>query len=105
MARLPEEWEAVKPMVQERLPGALLVMISEVGYFFSPLRLRALTGRIAALAATQERTTVVACHWRHEIEGWPLRGGDVHRILDEGLGLARRQHVEQEDYLLTVWSR
>jgi hypothetical protein len=86
--------------------GADLVVLSEVGYFLSPGRLRELGRRASELAAASgsERATVLACHWRHEIVGWPLRGEKVHEILDEVLGLPRRAHLVEDDVVLSVWS-
>lgn len=97
-ARLPEDWHAVPGDVE-------LVVVSEVGYFLSPRRLRDLAGRVRGLLDGAPRATVLACHWRHEIVGWPLRGDDVHAVLEEELGLARRSSLVEEDVVLTVWSR
>ena len=82
-----------------------LVLVSEVGYFLSPGRLRALAGRVRRSLEGTPRATVLACHWRHEIVGWPLRGDDVHALLEEELGLPRRSSLLEEDVVLTVWSR
>src|SRR5690606_19626444 len=74
-ASLPEEWA----LLEEHLPGDVdLVVLSEVGYFLSPARLRDLAGRVAELVSGAPRATVFACHWRHDIVGWPLVGDDVH---------------------------
>ena len=54
---------------------------------------------------TAARAAVLACHWRHEIVGWPLRADDVHAILEAELGLPRRTTTVEDDVLLTVWSR
>lgn len=79
---------------------AELVVISEVGYFLSPARLQNLADRIASSPCR----TVVACHWRHDIEGWPLNGASVHRILRERLGMPRRTSVTDADFVLDVFS-
>lgn len=100
-AQLPEEWD--------RLAGEAgswdLVVVSEVGYFLSPARLGALADRVREGLAAGEQAAVLACHWRHEIVGWPLRGDDVHALLDARLGLTRRSHVVEDDVVLTVWTR
>jgi hypothetical protein len=82
-----------------------LVVVSEVGYFLSPGRLRTLARRVRKRLADRPRATVVACHWRHEIVGWPLRGDDVHAVLETELGLPRRSRLVEDDVVLTVWSR
>lgn len=89
--RAPEELEPV---------DADLVVISEIGYFLSPLRLRELARRVSASGGS----TVVACHWRHEIVGWPLDGNAVHKILRESLGLPSTVLVEDADFLLEVFT-
>ncbi|WP_169448507.1 PIG-L family deacetylase [Ornithinimicrobium pekingense] len=97
-ARLPEEWHVVPEDVE-------LVVVSEVGYFLSPNRLRTLARRVRGTLEGRSRATVLACHWRHEIVGWPLRGDDVHALLEEELGLPRRSCLVEDDVVLTVWSR
>lgn len=53
-----------------------LVVLSEVGYFLSPIALERSFDRVAGCLA--ERGVVVLCHWRHPIDGWVLDGADVH---------------------------
>ena len=89
--RVPEELPAV---------DADLVVISEIGYFLSPLRLRDLARRVAASGCS----TVVACHWRHDIAGWPLNGPAVHRILRDRLGMPRRASINDADFVLDIFS-
>lgn len=119
-ARVPEEWDSLLAALRPDTSGAGepgrpdgsptdgvadLVVVSEVGYFLSPRRLAVLTGRVRSLVSGAERATVVACHWRHEIVGWPLRGDDVHAVLEAGLDLPRTSQLVEEDFVLTVWSR
>ena len=54
-----------------------LVVVSEVGYFLSPVALEGLVGRVADSLTPDG--VVVLCHWRHPVKGWPLDGEDVHR--------------------------
>ncbi|MGO0575705.1 PIG-L family deacetylase [Ornithinimicrobium panacihumi] len=107
-AQLPEEWDRLERdwLHQDTGDGRPdLVVVSEVGYFMSPGRLAALADRIRESLSDAEHATVLACHWRHEIVGWPLRGDDVHAILDARLGLPRRSELVEDDVVLTVWSR
>lgn len=98
-AMLPEEWD--------RLQGRTfdLVVVSEIGYFLSPGRLTSLADRVSESLAHNESATVLACHWRHEIVGWPMRGDEVHDRLDAHLGLRRRSQAIEDDVVLTVWTR
>ncbi len=104
-ASLPEDWARLE---EELGDGPVeLAVLSEVGYFLSPRRLAELADRVGALVAETETATVLACHWRHEIVGWPLTGDQVHAIVGDRLaahGLERRSHLVEEDVVLTVWA-
>ena len=107
-ARLPEDWERLEEVLRDGRAADVrpdLVVVSEVGYFLSPGRLTALAGRIRDALSHEEHATVLACHWRHDIVGWPLDGDGVHAILESHLGLTRRSHLVEDDVLLTVWTR
>ena len=54
-----------------------LVVLSEVGYFMSPVALDEAVERIRGCLAPEG--CVVLCHWRHEVVGWPLDGPAVHQ--------------------------
>ncbi len=80
-----------------------LVVVSEVGYFLSPDRLRELC-RLVTAGLTDDGA-VVLCHWRHEIVGWPLDGSAVHDLWRASTDLSVLvEHVEP-DFLLTVLTR
>ncbi|GGM82217.1 hypothetical protein GCM10009721_03360 [Terrabacter tumescens] len=92
--RVPEEWP----------DGRFdLVVVSEVGYFLSPKRLRQLVARVEA--SLDEDGAVVLCHWRHPVRGWPLDGARVHEIWrDASRTPVVVTHVE-DDFRLDVLSR
>ncbi len=79
-----------------------LVVVSETGYFLSPGRLDALIGCIRRSLAPGG--VVLACHWRHDIRGWPLGGPQVHALMHHRLGLRRIVQHDEDDFLLSVWS-
>ncbi|HET7799752.1 MAG TPA: bifunctional PIG-L family deacetylase/class I SAM-dependent methyltransferase [Humibacillus xanthopallidus] len=90
-AHLPEAWP----------DGRFdLVVVSEVGYFLSPERLRGLIAR--AEASLTDDGVVVLCHWRHPVVGWPLDGPRVHEIwrATSSLGVVARHR--EPDFLLDV---
>ena len=77
-----------------------LIVLSEVGYYFGD----ALDGVLAAARAALSPTgDLVACHWRHPVDDYPLSGDEVHARI-AGLGLTRLVRHEEEDFLLEVWS-
>lgn len=53
-----------------------LVVLSEAGYFLSPVVLDRLIARIARVLTTDG--CLVLAHWRHPISGWPMSGPEVH---------------------------
>lgn len=92
--RVPEEWPAA---------DFDLIVLSEVGYYCGPDDLRELASR--ASASLTDDGVLLACHWRHPVGEYPLRGDDVHRALTAEPGLAVLvEHVE-EDFVLQVFTR
>ncbi|MET0304292.1 MAG: PIG-L family deacetylase [Microbacteriaceae bacterium] len=79
-----------------------LVVISEVGYYFTAAGLRALAEEVRGVLA--DGGDVVLCHWRPEVTDYPLGGDEVHAILTRALGLAVVSRAENTDFLLEVLS-
>jgi SAM-dependent methyltransferase len=79
-----------------------LIVISELGYFLDNDSLDALAAK--ALQTLRSGGCVLACHWRRPITGCTLDGDEVHRRLDEELGLHRLTHLQEADFRLDVWS-
>ncbi len=78
-----------------------LIVLSEIAYYWSADDLRLALQRIRASLAPAG--VLVACHWRHPIEGAPLDGAVVHAALAH-LGLARLARHVEDDVLLDVWT-
>ncbi len=91
---VPERW----PAADQRFD---LIVLSELGYYLDAARMQ----RLAALAraSLSPGGVVVGCHWRHPIEGCVLRGDEVQRLLDAGLGLPRLCTIDDADFRLDVW--
>lgn len=53
-----------------------LIVISEVGYYLSPAELDAVLDK--SEDSLLPGGTLVMCHWRRPISGWPLDGDSVH---------------------------
>ncbi|CUR55564.1 hypothetical protein NOCA2280006 [metagenome] len=83
-----------------------LVVMSESGYFLTPLQLETTLERIAGSLTADG--VVVACHWRHPIRGWPLDGELVHERMLEAFA---DQSIEmlalhlEPDFVLHVFGR
>ena len=48
---------------------------------------------------------LVACHWRHPVEEYPLRGDTVHAVLRSRTEVVALARHEEEDFLLDVLVR
>ena len=79
-----------------------LIVISELAYYLDEAELARLSERLGESLAPGG--TVLACHWRQPIEGWPHSGDFVHARLREMLNLAPLARYQDEDMLLDVWS-
>ncbi len=77
-----------------------LVVVSEVGYFLSPGRLRELCRRVEEGLTSDG--VVLLCHWRHHVVGWPLDGPAVHDLWRTATGLDVLVEHAEPDFLLTV---
>ena len=88
--RVPDDWPS----------GTYdLVVISEVGYYLDTGDLSALLDYTAADLA--EDGFVVACHWRHWVEDYPLSGDEVHEQMADRW--PRVSRVDEADFLLDVF--
>lgn len=79
-----------------------LVVLSEVGYYLDADDCRRL-GEYAAAGAED----LVAVHWRHPVDDYPLSGDEVHRILSATCSTAGMAHLVEhveDDFRLDVWS-
>ncbi len=80
-----------------------LVVLSELGYYLDREDCR----ELAHLTATSARN-VVAVHWRHPVDDYPLPGDQVHHLIDQAAakgGLDRLCCHVEADFRLGVWSR
>ena len=48
---------------------------------------------------------LLACHWRHPVGEYPLRGDEVHRALQAEPGLSVLAEHLEEDFVLHVFTR
>jgi len=91
--RLPADW-----------PGGRfdLIVLSEVGYYLAPTDwLQVIEQSVASLTLDGG---LLACHWRHPIEGCPQEGREVHQLLAKYLPLYPVLRHEEADFLLEYWS-
>lgn len=90
---MPEEWP----------PGSFdCIVVSEVGYYFTPDELSALYQRV--VTALSPAGTLLLCHWRHAIDGCVLDGDAVHAAFAANVDWCRLVQHREPDLLLDVWS-
>lgn len=83
-------------------PGPFdLVVLSEVGYFLTPLELVATLRR--AEASLSPGGEVLLCHWQHPTTDVPLDGVLVHEQAATVLSGTRRASYSDEDLRIEVW--
>ena len=85
---LPDEW-----------PNEVL---SEFCFYLNEATIASIAARAAACLTSNG--TLLACHWRHPVDGFALHGDEVHAILSDQLRLPRLVHHEERDFVLDVWS-
>ncbi len=78
-----------------------LVLLSEVGYFLTPLELVASLRRCSA--SLTPGGELVLCHWKHPTERVPLDGALVHEQAARAMALDRRATYRDEDVRIEVW--
>lgn len=91
---LPEQWPTNTDFD--------LIVISEIGYFFTATAWEQLCRKVAASAAPD--ATVLACHWRHNFAERTLPTVQLHAVLDKSVSWPRRSYLRDEDFLIEVWS-
>lgn len=104
-AAVPDHVDLVRGAVPADWPAGPfdLVVLSEVAYYLDRPALEVLGDRAMGCAAE-----VIAVHWRHPVDDYPLGGDDVHAALGEAAadaGLIRLVAHVEEDFLLDVWAR
>ncbi|WP_411698526.1 SAM-dependent methyltransferase, partial [Conyzicola sp.] len=81
-----------------------LVLISEVGYYFT----RDVLERVLADTVTQLAAggTLVLCHWRHPVADYALGGDEVHEVAARVFSgsMTRLARHEEADFVLDVYS-
>lgn len=93
--RLPQEWPAGEAFD--------LVIVSEMGYYFTQDTLDTLLGRaVASLAPGGE---LVLCHFLHDFDDRVLTTGAVHASAAALPGLLHTVHHRDEAFLIDAWRR
>lgn len=94
---------------QGALPGDLptkntdLIVVSEVGYYFTPVELASLVAQLWSKLRVGGR--LVACHWLgHSNDHW-LHGAEVHQLIREVLNKSENYTAPSQEYVLQRWQK
>jgi SAM-dependent methyltransferase len=94
VGELPDDWP------QGRFD---LVVLSEIGYYFTIPALTSLRDR--AVAALEPNGTLLAVHWRGHSPDHLLHGDEVHRCFAAAKALRPVGRYEEAAFVLDVWTR
>lgn len=78
-----------------------LIVISEVGYYFSPAELDAVLEK--SVDSLSPGGTLVMCHWRRPISGWSLDGDSVHAAARRRLPWPSAATYREKDFILETF--
>lgn len=78
-----------------------LVVLSEVAYYLDAVLLRDVLDR--ELGRMREGTTVLAAHWRHAVDDYPLTGDEANRLIGATAGLNRAAGYCDDDVVIDVF--
>ncbi|AIR91100.1 class I SAM-dependent methyltransferase [Pseudomonas cremoricolorata] len=93
LGRLPADWPG------ERFD---LIVLGEIGYYLDADDwLRVIEQSLSSLT---EDGGLLACHWRHPIDGCPQDGQQVHAMLEQHLPLHRLLLHDEADFQLAYWT-
>ncbi|MCZ2404369.1 bifunctional PIG-L family deacetylase/class I SAM-dependent methyltransferase [Paenarthrobacter sp. Z7-10] len=102
-AELPGVSIAQLSVPQQWPPGTFdLIVLSEVGYYFTRSSLQEAVDR--SVGALRHDGVLLACHWRHPIEGWPLDGDAVHGYLRQHPALKGIGFYKERDFVLEAFA-
>ncbi|MGV8875462.1 MAG: class I SAM-dependent DNA methyltransferase [Rhodococcus sp. (in: high G+C Gram-positive bacteria)] len=94
---LSDDWSALP---EPTVPFDLVV-ISEVGYYLDAADLASAMTRV--VEHLESGGTLVAAHWRHDVDDYPLSGDRVHEIISATTGLALLSRYLDEDVRIEVF--
>ncbi len=78
-----------------------LVVLSEIGYYLEAAELRAVLDREVTRLA--RGTVVIAAHWRHRVDDYPITGDRANDIIGATPGLHHVGGYRDEDVVIEVF--
>ncbi len=78
-----------------------LVVLSEIGYYLEAAQLRTVLDREVARLA--QGTVVIAAHWRHRVDDYPITGDRANDVIGATPGLHHLGGYRDEDVVIEVF--
>ncbi len=79
-----------------------LIVLSEFLFYLSPAAVEEIAWK--AQETLLPGGAILACHWRHPIEGFAVNGDDAHAILGRFIQLPNQCQLVEPDLRIDVWS-
>jgi len=102
-ARLTDRVHLVRRSLDEPWPAVPfdLVVLSELCYYLEPETLRQVLDR--EVPRLGRPATLVAAHWRHAVEDYPMSGDQANEIIGQTAGLHRLGGYLDDDVVIDVF--
>jgi SAM-dependent methyltransferase len=78
-----------------------LIVLSEVGYYLQASALREILDR--ELPRLENPATIIAVHWRHSVEDYPMTGDQTNGVIAATAGLHRIGGYQDRDVAVEVF--
>ncbi|WP_313738156.1 class I SAM-dependent methyltransferase [Acinetobacter sp.] len=97
--------QVIQKRIPEQFPAGSfdLIVISEIMYYLQPSELSELIHKVENGLTPQGK--VLCCHWRYPIEGFALKGEDVHQVLRQQFSLNHYLNLNDPDFIIDLWSK
>jgi SAM-dependent methyltransferase len=83
------------------LPNTDLIVLSEIGYYFSKEKLEDILQRL--LMSQKDNLIILACHWTGHSEDHLLSADQVHETIDQIPNLLKEFHLSCPDFRIDRW--
>ena len=102
-AGLDEHVTLLRRSLDEDWPAADfdLIVLSEVGYYLEAATMREILDR--ELPRLSNPATIIAAHWRHRVEDYPMTGDETNDVIAATSGLHRIGGYRDDDIVVDVF--
>ena len=97
--------QVIQQHIPQQFPAGSfdLIVISEIIYYLQQAELSELIHKVENRLTPQGM--VLCCHWRYPIEGFALKGEEVHQVLRQKFSLNHYLNLNDPDFIVDLWSK